>query len=68
MSDIAELFARDPLSLSDPDIDVLIAHYRKARENFLLGDAKAGKSPARKEKAPPKNLDISGINLDDLGI
>lgn len=38
---LAELFARDPFSLSDTDLDDLISHYAEARKTFVKGGAKA---------------------------
>jgi len=34
MSDIAQLFARDPLELSEQDLDQIIARFREARSQF----------------------------------
>lgn len=62
--DLNELFNRDPLKLTRGDIDVIIHHYRKAREAYLLGDKKAGTTATHKaKKDPPKN-----ISLEDLGL
>ena len=63
MSDISELFSRDPLSLTTEDIDKLIYHYREARQRHLLGESTKPTKAAKKEKAPPVNL-----TLDDLGL
>jgi hypothetical protein len=70
MSDISELFARDPLKLTNDDISTIVGHYRTARGNFLIGDKKAGTTPSRKEKKTPVQLDLKelGINLDDIEI
>lgn len=58
MSDIATLFARDPLLLSREDIAAIIAHYRQARAQFNLGEKQAGKKPAG-----PK---VERLDLKDL--
>lgn len=64
MSDLSELFARDPLKLTNEDIESIIQHYRNARQQHLIGDAKAGKAPkpAKGEKQP------LNLSLDDLGL
>lgn len=49
MSDIAELFARDPHDLSDADLDLIVQKYREQRKQFNLG-AKP-KDPAKPAKA-----------------
>lgn len=49
MSDISELFTRDPLSLTRDDITIIVAEMRKRRGQFLLGNAKAG-APKQTEK------------------
>lgn len=59
MSDISELFARDPIDLTNQDLDEIIAKYREARAQF---EAKPQREPkAKKEKPAP-------ISLDDLGL
>jgi len=53
MTDITELFARDPLSLSKQDIGVIVAKFRESRKAFNLGNARAGstKPLTAKQKA-----------------
>lgn len=63
MSDISELFSRDPLSLTSEDIDKLIYHYREARQRHLLGESTKPTKATKKEKPAPVNL-----TLDDLGL
>lgn len=56
---LSELFARDPLKLSDIDIDLFIAAYIKERKNFATGGGKKeGKKTAVK----------SNPSLADLGL
>lgn len=62
MSDLSELFARDPLSLTKEDRKVIIDYYRSARASFAAG-IKAPK--AEKPKKEKVNLDI---NLDELDL
>jgi hypothetical protein len=59
LSDINELFARDPLKLSREDIAEIVNYYISKRQQFNLGDKTAGKT--KKKENGPK---IS--NLDDL--
>lgn len=62
MTDLAELFARDPLQLTRDDITVLVQELRDRRKQFNLGAAKAGsmKAPTAKQKA----LEGLGVKLD----
>jgi hypothetical protein len=60
MSEIGELFTRDPLSLTKPDLDLIIARYREARTQFTLGVKAAGATKKIKTDAPKIT------NLDDL--
>jgi hypothetical protein len=55
MTDIAELFARDPEHLTKSDIAEIITKYREARAQFALDDQQAGN--AKKVKAKKANLD-----------
>lgn len=71
MADIAELFARDPLSLTDDDIDEVIKAFRDMRYKFNLGDTRAGKvakTPKALEKAEADELkdllgDTGGLKI-----
>lgn len=64
MTDLQELFSRDPLSLTRDDLTVIIEEFRKSRHAFNMGNMKAGstKPPTEKQKALTelsKNLGIS---------
>ena len=59
MSDIQELFARDPLKLTKDDRSKIIAYFRENRAKFLAG-AKLPKEPKVKGPAPQ-------LSLEDLG-
>lgn len=50
MSDLAELFARDPLELSDDDIRSIVEEMRKSRHAFNAGNASAGSTKPKTEK------------------
>jgi hypothetical protein len=64
MSDISELFERDPLGLTDADLDKIIARMREAQAQYELGAP--AKTPKAVTKAPKstKTLDL----LKDLGL
>jgi len=63
MDDITTLFERNPLSLTKEDISKMIEHYREARARFLIGDKKAGKTPAAKPEKKPVNINLSDLDL-----
>lgn len=50
MTDIQELFARDPLQLTNDDITLIIEEMRKSRNNFNAGNLKAGSTKPKTEK------------------
>ena len=59
MTEVAELYSKDPMELTRDDISALVADLRKRRASFKLGDKSAGKA-----KASPKaiaNLDLSAL-------
>lgn len=63
---IQKLFDADPLTLSDPDYDVIIAWYRQERINYLQAPAeKAAKKTAAGPKGPKKDK-IDAEMLGDL--
>lgn len=65
MTDIATLFARDPLDLTKEDITTIIEEMRKSRHAFNLGNVKAGstKPPTAKQKATNDLLGKLDISL-----
>ena len=58
MSDIATLFATDPLSLTKDNIGEIVKYYRERRAQFNLGDKTAG---ATKKMAGPKITDVNEL-------
>lgn len=58
MSDISDLFARDPLSLTKEDLDAIIEHFRANRVLYL------SQGTVAKEKKTP----LAGASLADLGL
>ena len=68
---IAELMARDPLKLSDQDIDKIIADLRHSRSRFVLADDKKIGTPAARKSSAQKDREarakvLSDVSLDDL--
>lgn len=66
MSDIARLFQEDPLKLTRPDIDLIIARYREARNQFNLENNKTAGST--KKIAGPKGEKKKVLDLNDLDV
>jgi len=59
---ISELFLRDPMEWTDPQLDRAIADLRERRKTFLS-------KPAKAEKAPKSTIaaeDIKSVSADDL--
>lgn len=65
-TDLAELFARDPLTLTRDDISSIITELRNRRGQYSLGAQKAGstKPPSAKAKATTELANKVGIKLD----
>lgn len=64
MSDVAELFRRDPLKLTTEDLDTIIASLRQARTQFTLAGKTEPKPKATKQaKTPLGSLDLSELGL-----
>ncbi len=69
---IQELFDKDPLDLSDQDLDTIILEFRMDRANYIQARDE-GKKPSRakasakKESASP-TVEISPDLLSDLGL
>lgn len=66
MTDLSELFARDPLELSRQDINTIVEEMRKRRGQFALGNMKAGstKPLTEKQKTVAAIADKMGLKLD----
>lgn len=66
MSDIAELFARDPLALTRTDITEIVQHFRKCRGQFNLGNMTAGSTKPKSAKAKEAEAlaETLQVNLD----
>jgi len=60
MSDLSELFDRDPLTLTDQDIAKIITRMREAQAQYELGV----KAPVAPRKKSSKTDDL----LKDLGL
>jgi len=54
MSDLARLFAADPLTLTKDDISKMVSELRTNRHKFNSGDKNAGKSPTSKSPRQTK--------------
>lgn len=65
MTDIAKLFADDPLNLTREGIDDIIKYYRTARANFNLGEKAAGSTKKLKEASTPA-AKVTTLDLDKL--
>lgn len=63
MSDISELFAKDPLSLTREDRTSIITYYRENRQRFITGQ-----KVLKAEKAPKAKAAAIDIDLGDLDI
>ena len=50
MSDLQELFSRDPLQLTRVDIEAIVVEMRKSRHAFNAGNASAGSTKPKTEK------------------
>lgn len=71
LTPIAELMARDPLKLSDQDLDQIIADLFKSRSRFVLADDKKIGTPAARKSATQNAKEarakiLGDANLDDL--
>jgi hypothetical protein len=65
MTDIARIFAEDPLGLSDKDVDVLVAELRARRSQYNAGASSAGKIKVRNKDEDAAKA-TGKLNLMDL--
>jgi hypothetical protein len=71
-TDLSELFERDPLKLTNEDIEVIVTRMRQAQAQYELGAKAPVAERAKKPKASEKllkELGIGGVDLlKDLGL
>lgn len=65
---IAELMARDPLLLSEKDLDAIIADLRQSRSRFVLADDKKIGTPAARKSGAQKEREARSKILDQTSI
>lgn len=63
MTDLATLFARDPLSLTQADITTIVEEMRKSRHAFNAGNMKAGSTKPKTEKQKKLSELASSISI-----
>lgn len=68
MSDLADLFARDPRDLTRDDIREIVKGFRERRHLFNKGNLKAGSTKPKTEKQKvaaelSKKLDLGDLDL-----
>lgn len=61
-----ELFALDPLKLSDQQIDTIVASFRAQRKNFAVEEAEAKKDGRNVRKKAIQKVDLDELDLDVL--
>lgn len=60
-TDIAVLFQKDPLSLTNNDMTAIIAHYREKRAQFIAGGVKGATAPKEPKAPKAKITDLSDL-------
>lgn len=59
---LSELFARDPFDISDAEFEQhVLPALRKARSEFLVGEAAGKKAPSRKKTDAPASLSLKDL-------
>ncbi len=68
MTDIAELFARDPREMTRDDLTQIVGKLRESRKQFNMGNVKAGstKPKSASQKKGEELIAKTGLNLSDL--
>lgn len=64
MSDMTDLFMRDPLELTDEDITKIIEHYREARATFKAAPSAVKKTSSKLTKAQQEATSKLNIDLE----
>lgn len=68
MSDISELFQRDPKKISREELERMVEEYRKKRAQFNLGNLQAGRAKPTKTTAKQEEASkvVGELSLDKL--
>ena len=61
---IQQLFDKDPLEITDEELDRLVLHFRETRGKFLAQEEQKRLSGRKKKDTP----ETAGLNLKDLNI
>lgn len=64
MSDLATLFARNPLELTREDLTTIVTTFRQSRHKFSLGNAKAGSTKPKTAKQKEIESIADAITID----
>jgi hypothetical protein len=68
MSDIAALFANDPLGHSQQDVQLIIKEFRASADRFATGAMMAGRTKEIKPKDPEATKILGAVSLKGLGL
>jgi hypothetical protein len=68
MSDIATIFATDPLNLSKQDIEEVIKEFRSSADRFSAGNMMAGRTKEVKPKDEEAQKVLGKVSLKGLGL
>lgn len=64
MSDLAEIFRKDPLTYTRDDLTTVITAFRGSRHQFAAGNMKAGSTKPVTEKQKAINKLADSLDLD----
>lgn len=64
MSDLTDLFAKDPLTYTDQDLRSVIEEMRKKRHQFNAGNLKGGSMKPLTEKQKATAAAVGDVELD----
>jgi len=68
MTDVSEIFSRDPTSCSRDDIAQLVIAFRERRKQFLIGNATAGRTKPPTAKAQQSVQAAGKLDLKKFGL
>lgn len=65
-TDLQTLFARDPLSLSQQDLETIVRELRERRKQYNLGNQSAGKAKPVSAKAEAARKVTGQLDIKEL--